>query len=224
MISNPLYKPDEKALAGCKDDKIIAASKPAWPCCSNFAENSDLRVPHWNIQDPHVSLSSAAINNMCSRAYSGLCAGDFLCCCWSFIFLEVLQRSVCFLWQTFILILILYGFKRGKILCPCGRLIVTQKQYIFFSLLLSHSDVQMPSILKVFSFSQCLLPLQQKIKHTNWNISDRRRVAWLLLKITLSWLATFKIFLFCKKKNIEKGIQSKKQREGTKPGIHAYVT
>lgn len=112
-----------KALAGCKDDKIIAASEPACPCCSSFAENSDLRVPHQNIPDPHVFLSSAAINNMCSM-FSVL-GGFFVA------FLKFYKKTVCFLWHL-LSYLILYSFKRkDKILCPCWRLVVTRKQYFF---------------------------------------------------------------------------------------------
>lgn len=87
-----------KALAGCKNGKIIAASEPAWPCCSSFAENSDLRVPHWNIPDPHVF--SALLLLICAAGLILVSVFFFFCG-----FFKVLQRNVCFLWQTFILIL-----------------------------------------------------------------------------------------------------------------------
>lgn len=134
-----------KALAGCKDDKIIAASKPTWPCYLSFAENSDLRVPHWNIPDSHVSLSSATINNMYSRAYSGLCFGRVFVA-----FLKFYKGMSISCDKHLFSYLILYIFKRKykKIVCPCWRLVVTQKEH-FFSPLHSYSHVQMPSILSV---------------------------------------------------------------------------
>lgn len=92
-----------KALAACWDENITAAAKPVWPCAS-FPKISDLRASHWNIPDPRVSLSSAAINNMGSRAYSDLWFGAF----WG------LQRNVCFLWQTFIHILDILQFYKKR--------------------------------------------------------------------------------------------------------------
>lgn len=115
-----------KALTGCKDEKITTASKPTWPCWEVL-----LKTLTWGllIEIFQIFMSPWALLLLITWA-AGLILISVL---GVFVAFSVLQRNVCFLWQTFILILDTLQFykKRQKLLCPCWRLIETQKKEFF---------------------------------------------------------------------------------------------